>query len=548
MSILDALTAPVDADNTLAGIAESRRELSEADLAAAELTISQLRESMADLELALEDRNWQRLDAWGEWQFTREGIERAARICRVMSVANPLIRRGLAIRTTYVWAGGLTIQAKAKGGDSGQQDVNAVVQDFLDDQAVVDRLTGGEARETNERTLGTDGNLFAALFTHPRTGRVQPRLIPLEEIVEVIKNPEDRSEPWFYRRTSTGPDGNLRTTYHPDVDYQPAVRVTTFQAGARIGMIEMMPGEVLWDAPIVHQKVNALAHWDYGIGDAYTAVSWARAYKEFLEDWAKLVKALSRFAWKLTSSRKSGAQNAASAIRSTQQQADDRVLPRYPESNAGATFAAVGANLEAIPKTGATIDSESGKPLAAMVASAMDVPVTLLLSDPGVTGARATATTLETPTELMARMRQNVDEGFLRRILNHVIDAAVRAPQGALKGTLTRDEWDRTVITLDGDTTRTIEFAWPDLSETPIDVLLRAIQAADGIGKLPPLVIVRLILSAFQVPDADEIIGGLTDDEGNFIDPAAAADAAAQQAAAAALEAFRRGEDPAGMI
>jgi hypothetical protein len=30
----------------------------------------------------------------------------------------------------------------------------------------------------------------------------------------------------------------------------------------------------------------------------YAALDWARAYKEFLEDWASIAKALSRFAWK----------------------------------------------------------------------------------------------------------------------------------------------------------------------------------------------------------------------------------------------------------
>jgi hypothetical protein len=54
--------------------------------------------------------------------------------------------------------------------------------------------------------------------------------------------------------------------------------------------------------------VNRLDGWKFGIGDAYAALPWARAYDGFLTDWAKLVKALSRFAWRLTGDRSSRTQ------------------------------------------------------------------------------------------------------------------------------------------------------------------------------------------------------------------------------------------------
>ena len=370
MSLLDP-TAPARAVETVRQVDGGQAASMAAEVAAGNETIAFLEESIRDMEMMLEDRGWQELGFWGDLQFSRRGLMQASRLCRVMAVANPLIKRGLNLRIQYVWGGGVTVAARAAGGNDGEQDVNAVVQAFLDDPAVVKTLSGAQAHETNERTLGTDGNLFCALFTSPRTGRVQPRLIPLDEVQRVIKNPEDRSEPWLYQRLSLDAAGNQVVTYHPDVDYQPRRRVLRVNDNAALAGEQLEAGEILWDAPVVHLKVNALADWDFGIGDSFAAIAWARGYKEFLEDWAKLTKALSRFAWRVTSDRPGAAQRAAARI-------SQRTTTDTDSGEAGATVGIVGASLEAIPKTGATINSESGKPLAAMIAAAMDVPVSQL--------------------------------------------------------------------------------------------------------------------------------------------------------------------------
>lgn len=507
-----------------------------AQLAGAEATIDHLRESLADVQLALEDVGWQKLGLWGDQTFTRDGLAQAARLCRVMAVANPLIRRGLNLRSQYVWAGGVEIAARATGDRDGEQDVNAVVQDFLDDRDVRKVLTGTDARETNERALGTDGNVLFALFTNPRTGRVQPREIPFDEVPEKITNPEDRTDVWFYKRVWASPDGQTHTTYYPDIDYRPrGARPVRWYGN---GVVD--PGEVVWDAPVIHLKVNGLKGWQFGIGDAFTAINWARGYKEFLESWAKLMHALSRFAWRATSDRKSKAQAAAAKARAAVSATSTTSAPD-PGEVGGLVSMGPGQSLEAIPKSGATLDSESGRPLAAMVAAGMDVPLTMLLADPGVTGARATAETLDTPTENMARLRRDVWSDFYRRLLDYVIDAAVKAPAGPLTGSVTRDEWDREVVDLGEGTSRTISIDWPDLTETSVDTLMGALEKADGIGKLPPLLVVRLVLSALKVKDADEWLAKVTGEDGEFEDPSASA-------GQAAVDDFRRGNDPAETV
>src|SRR5690606_21884118 len=249
------------------------------------------------LERHLFEPGWQRLVALAEQEFSPEGMRQLRAICRLFALQNPLIKRGLALRSAYVHGQGVEISARANGRQPGEQNVQAVVERFLAEPGNVRSFTGPQARDQCERALGTDGELFFALFTSPRTGRVQVRTIPADDIVDVISNPEDASEPWYYRRRwqhkTYAADGTplyeQREQLYPCVDYRPARRPQRW-----IGL------PVDWSAPVLHVAVNRPLHWQRGIPDAYAAIDWARAYKIFLEDWATLVKSLSRFAWRLT--------------------------------------------------------------------------------------------------------------------------------------------------------------------------------------------------------------------------------------------------------
>jgi len=509
-------------------------ELSEA-LRGEQETSLLLEESLADLELSLEDASWRRLTADGTMEFSRHGLKQISALCRLMAVKNPLIKRGLNLRVVYVWGLGVQVAARATGGDDGTQDVNTVVQAFLDDPGNKAVLCSDQAHEEKERALGTDGNVFLACFTTP-AGRVRVRTILFEEVEDVIADPQDRATPWFYKRQwqqtttdlATGtPVTEARVDYYPALGYQPKL-------GLRRTMIGGHP--VHWDSPVLHVKVNT--PWDgakFGVPDAYAAIDWARAYKDFLEDWARLVKALSRFAWRATAP---GSKTAKTAARIAAAPGADSLTSR--PLNAGATAVmGPGQTLEAIPKTGATIDSGSGRPLAMMVAAALDVPVTMLLSDPGQTGARATAETLDRPTALMAGMRRRVWAAAFTELLGYVVDQAVIGKK--LKGSVSWDEDGQRVVELAGDTERTIEVTFPNLDELDIDKQMKAIAAADATGKMPPLVTLRLMLDSLGVQDADEIIADATDENGDFISPETTA-------GDVAVRAFRQGLDPVAAV
>lgn len=510
------------------------RELSEA-LRGEQETNLLLQESLAELELATEDLGWQRTTAEGQIEFSDGGLRRIVALCQLMALKNPLIKRGLALRSAYVWGQGLSITAPAAG--DGGQDVNAVVQAFLDDEANQVEFSGVDAQITLDHAADTDGNVFFALFTRPMTGRVTVRTVPFMEITDRICDPQDRADVWFYRREYTAGDvidpATGRTSAQAVTVYYPALG--SYPRRPRVPYIDGR--EVRWDAPMLHHAEGRPQGWRWGVPPVYAAIDWARAYKDYLGDWATLMRALSRFAFRTSGpGRKQAAARAELAAAPT--------LDPYtgePRRVAGTVQLGSDQTFEAIPKTGATIDAESGRPLAVMVAAALDLPVTMLLGDPGLTGARATAETLDRPTELAMQLRQARWGQTIRRVLNHVIDAAVKAPKGPLQGRVTRDDDGREVVELADEDDRTIVIAWPDLDEVDVTASVAAIVNADATGKVPPLVVARLLLQVLGVGDIDEVLAEITDADGNWIDPAVSA-------GAAAAAAYRAGADPAVIL
>jgi len=162
-------------------------------VATLEHKLETLTESKAQLSLAREDAGWERILQDGQRELTQEARKRNAELCRVFAIANPLIKRGLELRAAHVFGQGVGTTA------TGEQ-VNSVVQTWLDDAEVREVFAGPQAQARNELALGTDGNVFFALFTNPLTGRVKPRVIPFEEIQEQITDPEDSLSVRYYKR------------------------------------------------------------------------------------------------------------------------------------------------------------------------------------------------------------------------------------------------------------------------------------------------------------------------------------------------------------
>ena len=410
------------------------------DLASAAMTAAarsdNLEEAIAELELAIEDRGWKQLQGLpSDFQFSRGSLDNIVRMSRLYYLKNPLIKRAVDLQTYYVWGQGVTIR--------GETALDEVVQNFILDQSNQGSLTGHQAMMRNERTLAIDGNLFLDFFTEADTGRVQVRTICVDEIRSIVRNPDDFSDVWFYERRWNRADidaetGNKRfeprVAYYPDWRYARRVTIEhakNFAAGIASEDMKMQTfaGQpVVWESPVMHIKTGSTAEMDFGIPEVYAALDWARAYKEALEDYKKIVKSLSKWAWNLkTGGNRAMVDAAVTKLNTTLGSVSNGY---YDETNpapvGGSVFVSGGAtDLSAIDVSHAVVDPEGFRRLMMMACSALGIPESFM-GDAKV-GAAATAKTLDRPTELKFRDRQTLWKDVFVDILLLAIEAAAKA-------------------------------------------------------------------------------------------------------------------------
>ena len=354
--------------------------------------------SMAQAVLAFDDAGWNQISSTtGEDGFAMQELKDASKRIREMAEGNPLLKRGSALRTSYVFGKGVSFGI-----------LPTRFQRMIDNQKNQDVLFSSEAQTINERSHFTDGQFFVLGDVATKTFQ----RIPFTEISGVVTNPDDPEDIWYYRRTWTRKTQELSGTsttdeilnvWYPADTYTPAngryiSKIGVYSVNAKYRMFA--------------SRVNRRAGRIWGTPDAMPAVPWAHAYNEFLKDGSRMLKALSMFAWQLKSKTKAGVTNAAAAIATP---------------GAAGSTAVLGADMElsSMPRAG-SVDLTDGRPLGSMVASALEVSVVALLSDPGTSGAYGTAQTLDVPTLKAMEARQAIWTNFYKRVL---LFMGVRDPQ-----------------------------------------------------------------------------------------------------------------------
>jgi hypothetical protein len=503
-----------------------------------------LQERIAELEFALEDSGWSRISGETARELSRNALTRIAQHARMAFLKNPLINRAVSLQAFYVWGQGVNVRAAAAP-------VNDVVQAFLDDRKNQSELTSHQARTLKEIDLQLEGNLFFVYFTNPSSGRVRVRTLPAEEVVEIVCDPDDAKSPWYYKRVwterrldqATGVTTLLsRTAWYPDWRAHPPEKPQTI-GGA----------PVQWETPIQHVRVGGTSDMRFGVPEVYAALDWARAYKSFLEDVATIMRALSRFAGKVsTPGGKKGVAAAKSKLQTTSSLSN---LETNPPPTVGSVFVgSEGTDFTPMQVRGASISPEDGRRFLLMVAAAVGMPETFF-GDVSV-GTLATAKSLDRPTELKFRDRQTLWADVLKDMLDYVVDWAARAPSGPLQGTAALDPDGEMVVTLaiDPETSepmsRQVDVTFPAILEHDVGATVGSIvQAAtlDGHplgGVLDAKLVAKLLLTALGEDDVDEILDelfpeGEEDSAPHTPPPGQGAPADQPAAEAAMLEAVR---------
>ncbi len=301
---------------------------------------------------------------------------------RRLAALNPLVKRGIGIRNAYMWES----LPEANLSESA-------MRLFGDD------LLSLEARSRDESAFATDGMVL--YLVTPTTQAVRP--VPLHRVVDVARvetalGEGDISAVLVSPLPTKAWDAKIddrKPVWYPTPRYASAP-VVQDPRGYRTDMSTLALVEF----------VNRQVGEEWGKPDLMGAVYWAQAYKEHLEAAYTMSKALARIAYKISSMNK------------PQQMAVHAQMSGTTNSYGGAASLGQGQDLQVVNKSGAGIDFSAGTPLAAMVSAALDVPLSVLLTDGSAGGRQGAETALEEPTFKAFEARRAIHLRLLRRIFD----------------------------------------------------------------------------------------------------------------------------------
>lgn len=378
--------------------------------------------ALARATLEFDDKGWAPINQFNNEGVRLEDVKIVSRNARRQAAANPVLKRGGMLRASYVFGRGFKMSSR---GNPLPPRFQAIVDDPVNQMV----LFSEDACKKNERALFTDGNFFVRFDRRNRRfGR-----IPLDEIAGWASDPDDPEIIRYYLREymvfppvesryASSVAGETRRVWYPvDIVENPVANIDGVPVDRNFVVIDHK------------ENIDAGSLW--GLPDCLPAMPWAWAYSEYLKDGSKMLKALSSIAWQVKSKSAKGGANVSSQL------LNNRTV---------AATAVTGADVEmnAMPRNN-SVDLNTGRPLAAMAATAMEVSVDALLAGSGQT-AGGGAQVLDQSTLNAAYARQDNWEAFFIRVLrvmgvpdpsvtfnNIIVDPAYRSVQSLSQAWMT---------------------------------------------------------------------------------------------------------------
>jgi hypothetical protein len=153
-----------------------------------------VQESLRDALLRVEDVGWKPLgEEYDGTEYPLESAKKNSVITRALVTINPLVKRGMNVRTAYIWGNGVEFKGIEK------------YKAFAELPSNKKWLLSPKAHAEMEMCLGTDGNFFLLLTKGGRAskGAGSVQRLPMHQITGTISNPDNLEEVWFYRREWT---------------------------------------------------------------------------------------------------------------------------------------------------------------------------------------------------------------------------------------------------------------------------------------------------------------------------------------------------------
>lgn len=332
-------------------------------------------------------------------------IKEVSGLAREMVLGSPLITRGLDLRTSYVWSKGILVDGAPDQFEAGsgtrKRGPKSQKERFFKNRSFIRYVLSAEAFKDMEGAAFTDGSYI--LLGDDATKELHP--IPFSEIDAVYLNPDYEGEILAYRRTWDSfpvlgaPAQTKSVWYYVDSYKGNRVLPEAITAG------DPNPPTVDKGKTIFVKSFNTMVGWPLGVPDALPALKWARIYSELVQVGITVSKANAKFVYKTKSNTAAGASNAAA---------------KASTSKGVGNVAALGNNndLISIPQANRSWDFNGIRPIASQVATALNVSVVHILSDPGAAGSYyGSASNLDLPTKRAMVSRQEEWVDFIQRVI-----------------------------------------------------------------------------------------------------------------------------------
>jgi hypothetical protein len=314
-----------------------------------------LKESMRDLQLYLEDLNWVPVDGWEEEKgFSIDTIKEYADHLRALLTVNPTIKKAVNARVGYIWGRGVSFEGTG---------LNKIT-DNIHNKEIIFAET---AKWKLEAQLATDGNIWSA--RNKTTGDITQ--IPISQISGWVIDENDPSRVLYWLRRYTVKTKNYSGT--PDTKFI-EVFYPAYGTENPVSVIDNI--KVDKNIDMIHIAANRQEGWILGIPDILAAMFWAKGHKELFESGTAFVKAQGRFASKVTSKSQAGAGRAAAAVAE-----GPRRDPNTGEilDIGGTAVMSAGLDMQLMGKMSGGVDFKAFDPVAGLIAVGLGVPLEVLL-------------------------------------------------------------------------------------------------------------------------------------------------------------------------
>lgn len=317
-----------------------------------------LRESIRELSLYIEDLNWIPVDGWEEEKgFSIDVIKEQSDRLRALLTVNPTIKKAVNARVGYIHGRGVSFEGPAI--------IKKTIENAHNDQVVFSET----AKWKLEAQLATDGNLWSA--RSKRSGEIT--MVPIHHIAGWVVDENDPSRVLYWLRKYTV----MVKNFSNGVETPKYIEEFIPAYGYSSGTTRTIDGiTVNRDLEMVHLAVNRQEGWILGIPDIMAAMFWAKGMKELYESGAAYVKAQGKFASKIISKTQAGAQRAAAAVAEA---------PRRDEATGqvldigGTAVMSAGLDMQLMGKMSGGVDFKAFDSVVALVAVGLDLPLAVLL-------------------------------------------------------------------------------------------------------------------------------------------------------------------------